>query len=114
MGLNLTGADNVLHYDRWWNPAVEDQATDRAHRFGQTRTVFVRTFTSEATLEDSIARIFDEKRQLASDLLGGSYESVTELSGTKSGFLNLVDPKCLFIPRLAEESSINSLNTEDL
>ena len=114
LGLNLTGADNVIHYDRWWNPSIEDQATDRAHRFGQTKTVFVKTLTTEATLEESIAKIFDDKRQLAADLLGNAYESVAQISGTERGFLNLVDPRGLFIPRnRIEDGNVEDNHTED-
>jgi SNF2 family DNA or RNA helicase len=68
-GLNLTGADTVIHFDPWWNPAVENQATDRAHRIGQTRTVFVHLFISHGTLEDRIDRILEEKRTIAGELV---------------------------------------------
>lgn len=68
-GLNLTKATHVIHYDRWWNPAVENQATDRAHRIGQTRTVFVHLFISHGTLEDRIDRILEEKRTIAGELV---------------------------------------------
>ena len=95
-GLNLTGADRVIHLDRWWNPAVENQATDRAHRFGQTRTVFVNTLTNDGTLEDSMNRIFEEKRRLSQDLLSDEDVALTECLRDESGYLNLVDPKQLF------------------
>lgn len=68
-GLNLTKATHVIHYDRWWNPAVENQATDRAHRIGQTRTVFVHLFISHGTLEDRIDALLEEKRALAGELV---------------------------------------------
>ena len=68
-GLNLTKATRVIHYDRWWNPAVENQATDRAHRIGQSRTVFVHLFISHGTLEDRIDRILEEKRTIAGELV---------------------------------------------
>ena len=68
-GLNLTKATHVIHFDRWWNPAVENQATDRAHRIGQTHTVFVHLFISHGTLEDRIDRILDEKRAIAGELV---------------------------------------------
>lgn len=68
-GLNLTKATHVIHYDRWWNPAVENQATDRAHRIGQTRTVFVHLFMSHGTLEDRIDALLEEKRALAGELV---------------------------------------------
>ncbi len=95
-GLNLTGADRVIHLDRWWNPAVENQATDRAHRFGQTRTVFVNTLTNDGTLEDSMNRIFEEKRRLAQDLLSDEDVAIAECLKDESGYLNLVDPKQFF------------------
>lgn len=78
-GLNLTGADHVLHYDRWWNPAVEDQATDRAHRIGQERTVEVHRLIAEGTVEDEIALIHERKRALAEAVVGGGPEAFTEL-----------------------------------
>ncbi|UYM06798.1 DEAD/DEAH box helicase [Solicola gregarius] len=68
-GLNLTRADHVVHYDRWWNPAVEDQATDRAYRIGQTRPVQVHRMVVEGTIEDRIAAMLGGKRQLAAAVL---------------------------------------------
>jgi hypothetical protein len=100
-GLNLTGADRVIHFDRWWNPAVEDQATDRAHRIGQRRTVFAHTITCQGTIEEAIAKIFVEKRRLAADLLGAAAsEDVGELLRNRDGFLDLVDPERMFSRRL--------------
>ena len=101
IGLNLTGADRVIHLDRWWNPAVEDQASDRVHRIGQQSTVFIHTLTGEATIEKAIEQIFAEKRQLAADLLGAACgDDVATLLGGSRGFLNLVDPQQFFIDRL--------------
>jgi SNF2 family DNA or RNA helicase len=74
-GLNLTRATHVLHYDRWWNPAVEDQATDRAHRIGQTATVNVYTLITERTLEEAIAEMHAGKRDLA-DVAGGQTRTI--------------------------------------
>ena len=68
-GLNLTKATHVIHYDRWWNPAIENQATDRAHRIGQARTVFVHLFISHGTLEDRIDALLEEKRSIAGELV---------------------------------------------
>ena len=68
-GLNLTKATHVIHYDRWWNPAVENQATDRAHRIGQSSTVFVHLFISHGTLEDRIDAMLEEKRAIAGELV---------------------------------------------
>ena len=70
-GLNLTKASHVIHYDRWWNPAVEDQATDRAHRIGQEKTVFVHTFVSEGTIEERVEEILARKESLAGLLKDG-------------------------------------------
>jgi len=78
VGLNLTGADYVIHMDPWWNPAVEDQATDRVHRIGQTRPVMVYRLIAEGTVEERILALHDHKRDLADRLLEGS-ESVTPL-----------------------------------
>ncbi len=69
-GLTLTRATQVIHYDRWWNPAVEDQATDRAHRIGQTATVSVHRLISEGTLEERVAEVLSQKRQLAGAVMG--------------------------------------------
>jgi non-specific serine/threonine protein kinase len=68
-GLNLTGADYVIHYDPWWNPASEDQATDRAHRIGQTRQVFNYKLVARDTIEEKLIRLQGEKRELVRDLL---------------------------------------------
>ena len=73
-GLNLTAASHVIHFDRWWNPAVENQATDRAFRIGQTRNVLVHKFLCRGTVEEKIDQLIDAKRQLSEDLLGGGAE----------------------------------------
>lgn len=73
-GLNLVEADTVIHYDPWWNPAVENQATDRAHRIGQTRPVFVHKLIAHSTVEQRIAELQQTKAQLAQGLLDGSFE----------------------------------------
>jgi SNF2 family DNA or RNA helicase len=79
-GLNLTAANHVIHYDRWWNPAVEDQATDRAFRIGQRKNVQVRKFTCLGTLEERIDAMITRKRALAERIVGTSEGWVTELS----------------------------------
>ncbi len=79
-GLNLTRADHVIHYDRWWNPAVEDQATDRAHRIGQTKSVQVHRLISEGTIEESISELIASKRSLADAVVNGGESALTELS----------------------------------
>ena len=73
-GLNLTAASHVIHFDRWWNPAVENQATDRAFRIGQTKNVLVHKFICRGTVEDKIDRMIESKKQLAGDLLGAGAE----------------------------------------
>ncbi len=79
-GLNLTAATHVVHYDRWWNPAVEDQATDRAYRIGQDRTVNVHKLVTGGTLEERIATLLDGKRALADSVVGTGETWLTELS----------------------------------
>jgi non-specific serine/threonine protein kinase len=79
-GLTLTAANHVVHVDRWWNPAVEDQATDRAFRIGQTRAVQVRKFVCAGTLEEKIATMIREKRGLAASIVGTGEGWLTELS----------------------------------
>jgi non-specific serine/threonine protein kinase len=79
-GLNLTAASHVVHFDRWWNPAVENQATDRAFRIGQTRNVLVHKFVCRGTVEEKIDQLIESKRQLSTDLLeGGADLLLTEL-----------------------------------
>ncbi|MCB9689301.1 MAG: DEAD/DEAH box helicase [Alphaproteobacteria bacterium] len=78
-GLTLTRATHVVHYDRWWNPAVEDQATDRAHRIGQERNVQVYKLVCEGTLEERIDALLDEKRELFDAVVGNGERWVTEL-----------------------------------
>ncbi len=79
-GLNLTQADHVIHVDRWWNPAVEEQATDRAYRIGQTRPVQVHRFVTQGTIEERIAELLSRKRALADTVLGRGEAGLTELS----------------------------------
>ena len=79
-GLNLTAASHVIHVDRWWNPAVEDQATDRAFRIGQHRNVQVRKFVCVGTLEERIDAMIEEKKALAEQIVGTGESWLTELS----------------------------------
>ena len=79
-GLNLTAASHVIHFDRWWNPAVENQATDRAFRIGQTKNVLVHKFICRGTVEDKIDHMIESKKQLAGDFLsGGTDMLLTEM-----------------------------------
>ena len=75
-GLNLTAASHVIHFDRWWNPAVENQATDRAFRIGQTKNVLVHKFVCRGTVEDKIDRMIEAKRHLAGEFLGAGAELI--------------------------------------
>ncbi|MFR0354314.1 DEAD/DEAH box helicase [Streptomyces sediminimaris] len=82
-GLNLTRAEHVVHYDRWWNPAVEAQATDRAYRIGQSRPVQVHRLIAEGTIEDRIADMLGRKRELADAVLGQGEAALTELTDSE-------------------------------
>ncbi len=86
-GLNLVRANHVFHYDRWWNPAVEDQATDRAFRIGQTRDVTVHRMVSQGTLEEHIHQLLEEKRHLADKVIGTGETWLSELDDETLGQL---------------------------
>ena len=79
-GLNLTSATNVIHYDLWWNPAVEDQATDRTYRIGQDKNVMVHRFITLSTFEEKIDKIIKSKRDLAENAIFVGEKIITELS----------------------------------
>jgi SNF2 family DNA or RNA helicase len=99
-GLNLTAAAHVVHFDRWWNPAVENQATDRAFRIGQTKNVLVHKFVCRGTVEDKIDQLIESKRQLSRDLLeGGAELNLTEMKDDE--LLKLV---ALDLNRAAQET----------
>jgi SNF2 family DNA or RNA helicase len=93
VGLNLTRASHVIHYDRWWNPAVEDQATDRAYRIGQTQPVQVHRLISEGTIEDRVAGLLAAKRELAESVVGTGEAWLTELSDEDLADLVALDPQ---------------------
>src|SRR5207249_7725263 len=81
VGLNLTAASHVIHFDRWWNPAVENQATDRAFRIGQTRNVLVHKFVCQGTVEERIDRLIEDKQAMVRGVLQGGAETLlTEMS----------------------------------
>ena len=83
-GLNLTEASYVIHFDRWWNPAVENQATDRAYRIGQTKPIQVYKFVAEGTIEEKINQLIEEKKELMESIVGTrSQKWITELSDTE-------------------------------
>ena len=94
-GLNLTAANHVIHVDRWWNPAVEDQATDRAFRIGQSRNVQVRKFICTGTLEERIDEMIERKKALAQRVVGTGEEWLTELSTEELRDLFALDPKAV-------------------
>ena len=80
-GLNLTAANHVIHFDRWWNPAVENQATDRAYRIGQKNNVLVHKFICRGTIEEKIDAMISSKQDMSKEILEGSGETIlTELS----------------------------------
>ncbi|MEL6863931.1 MAG: C-terminal helicase domain-containing protein, partial [Bacteroidota bacterium] len=79
-GLNLTAANNVVHYDLWWNPAVEAQATDRAYRIGQTKNVLVHRFITSNTFEEKIDQLLQNKRELADLTVASGEKWIGELS----------------------------------
>ncbi|MEM0983471.1 MAG: DEAD/DEAH box helicase [Planctomycetota bacterium] len=83
VGLNLTAATHVFHFDRWWNPAVENQATDRAYRIGQTRTVHVHKFVVKGTLEERIDEMIEAKTELAERIIGAGERWLTELDSSQ-------------------------------
>lgn len=82
-GLNLTAANHVIHYDLWWNPAVEAQATDRAYRIGQHQNVIVHRFITQGTFEEQINRMIQEKKQLADLTVAVGENWIGNLSNTE-------------------------------
>lgn len=83
LGLNLTSANRVFHFDRWWNPAVEDQATDRAYRIGQKKNVLVHKFITIGTVEEKIDKMIENKKELAQSIVGSGEGWITEMSMEK-------------------------------
>jgi SNF2 family DNA or RNA helicase len=80
VGLNLTEANHVIHFDRWWNPAVENQATDRAFRIGQKKNVMVHKFMTRGTIEDKIDRMLEDKAVLSREIVAATGENwITEM-----------------------------------
>ncbi|MFM7405545.1 MAG: DEAD/DEAH box helicase [Cuspidothrix sp.] len=91
VGLNLTRANHVFHFDRWWNPAVENQATDRVFRIGQTRNVQVHKFVCTGTLEEKINDMIESKKQLAEQVVGGGEDWLTEMDTDQLRNLLILD-----------------------
>lgn len=96
-GLNLTAADTVIHYDPWWNPAVEDQASDRSHRIGQDKPVFVYKLVTEGTVEEKIQELKEKKKSIAASLYG-------ETNGKKKQSITAEDLNVLFEPLKSSEA----------
>ena len=88
VGLNLTGADVVIHYDPWWNLAVQNQATDRAHRIGQTKMVVVYRLIAKGTIEEKIQELQESKRALSEQIIQGDAGQLSSMS--KEDFLSLL------------------------
>ena len=83
-GLTLTKASHVIHFDRWWNPAVENQATDRAYRIGQKNNVMVHKLVCKGTIEEKIDKLIESKKDLAENIIGSGGESwITEMSNAE-------------------------------
>jgi SNF2 family DNA or RNA helicase len=91
VGLNLTRANHVFHFDRWWNPAVENQATDRVFRIGQTRNVQVHKFVCTGTLEERIHELIESKKALSEQVVGAGESWLTELGTDQLRSLLLLD-----------------------
>jgi len=89
-GINLTAANHVIHIDRWWNPAIEDQATDRVHRIGQNKNVYVYRIIVKGTLEEKIALLLDKKRNISDRVIGAAVRE--EMKWTKEELLEILKP----------------------
>lgn len=110
-GLNLTEATHVIHFDRWWNPAVEAQATDRAHRLGQTKTVFVHSFITEGTLEEHIDEILERKARVAGSLVQSGESFLRELSADEFNQVITLDSQVgESSPTLKSNNQTNQIN----
>jgi SNF2 family DNA or RNA helicase len=89
-GINLTNANHIVHVDRWWNPAIEDQATDRVHRIGQTKTVYVHKILTMNTLEEKIATLLERKRQISEKIVRTT--TMGEMQWTRKQLLTILEP----------------------
>jgi len=107
-GLNLTAANHVFHYDRWWNPAVEDQATDRAYRIGQQRSVQVHKLMCAGTVEDKVDQMLERKRQLAATIVGEGEQWITELDDNELRNLFSLAPDAVITEDIAESEADES------
>jgi SNF2 family DNA or RNA helicase len=111
-GLNLTAANHVFHYDRWWNPAVEDQATDRAYRIGQQRSVQVHKLMCAGTVEDKVDQLLERKRQLAATIVGEGEQWITELDDSELRNLFSLAPDAVITEDIGE-SELSADAAED-
>jgi hypothetical protein len=109
-GLNLTAANHVFHYDRWWNPAVEDQATDRAYRIGQRRSVQVHKLLCAGTVEDKIDQLLERKRQLAESIVDAGEQWITELDDNELRDLFALAPDAVISEDLGEKETAAESN----
>lgn len=89
-GINLIAANHVIHVDRWWNPAIEDQATDRVHRIGQVKTVYVYKILTEGTLEEKIDLLIEKKRGISDKVIGAATKG--DLKWTREELLEILEP----------------------
>ena len=113
-GLNLTAANHVFHYDRWWNPAVEDQATDRAYRIGQQRSVQVHKLMCAGTVEDKVDQLLERKRQLAATIVGAGEQWITELDDTELRDLFSLAPDAVITEDIGEAEPAETRRDDDL
>ena len=111
-GLNLTAANHVFHYDRWWNPAVEDQATDRAYRIGQQRSVQVHKLLCAGTVEDKIDQLLERKRQLADSIVGAGEQWITELNDGELRELFSLAPDAVISEDMSDSDSISETESD--
>jgi hypothetical protein len=111
-GLNLTAANHVFHYDRWWNPAVEDQATDRAYRIGQKRAVQVHKLLSAGSVEEKIDRLLEKKRELAGKIVGKGEQWITELGSDELRDLFALSKSALAAAADADEETSDQPGAE--
>jgi SNF2 family DNA or RNA helicase len=111
-GLNLTAANHVFHYDRWWNPAVEDQATDRAYRIGQRRSVQVHKLLCAGTVEDKIDQLLESKRQLAETIVDAGEHWITELDDDALRDLFSLAPDAVISEDLGESDAADAIDSE--
>lgn len=112
-GLNLTAANHVFHFDRWWNPAVEDQATDRAYRIGQRRAVQVHKLLCAGTVEEKVDQLLERKRDLAARIVGAGEQWITELDDAALKDLFSLAPDAVIAPDVMETDAVDVTDGAD-